>query len=293
MNTDDTILIFGRSGQVARELSRRASGATCLGRAEVDLATPEACADAICRHAPDAVINAAAFTAVDQAETQEALATTINAQAPTAMALACANLDIPLVHISTDYVFDGAGSAAFMPEDPPAPLGAYGHSKLAGEEGVRAAGGTHVILRTSWVFAGHGGNFVRTMLRLGGERDRLHVVADQIGGPAPAAAIAAACLQIAAQLRAAPNRSGTYHLAGADPVSWAGFARAIMAEAGLPCVIEDILTRDYPTAAPRPLNSRLDCSSLTRAFGIHLPDWRAALPVIIAELQAGHARHLA
>ena len=192
------LLVFGQTGQVARELARAAPEALFLGRDQADLSDPAACAAAIRAHRPDAVINAAAWTAVDRAETEEAAATVVNGHAPGAMAQACADLGAPLVHISTDYVFDGAGSLPFRPGDPTAPLGAYGRSKLAGEAAVRAAGGAHVILRTSWVFSAHGANFVKTMLRLGADRPALRVVADQIGGPTPADAIAAACLSLAA-----------------------------------------------------------------------------------------------
>jgi dTDP-4-dehydrorhamnose reductase len=278
------ILVFGLTGQVARELAHLAPGARYLGREAADLADPAACAAAIRAHAPRAVINAAAWTAVDRAEAEEALATVINGAAPAAMAEACAALGIPLVHISTDYVFDGAGDAPFAPDHPTAPLGAYGRSKLVGEQGVRAAGGVHAILRTSWVFSAHGTNFVRTMLRLGAERDSLRVVADQIGGPTPARAIAAACLRLAQVLQDDPGLTGTWHFSGAPDTSWAGFARAIMAEAGLACRIEDTPSTDYPTPARRPPNSRLDCSGLAR-LGLARPDWRAALAGVIRDLK--------
>lgn len=278
------ILVFGRSGQVAQALARLAPDAVFLSRDQADLSDPHACALAIRAHAPHAVINAAAYTAVDKAESEEALATVINGAAPAAMARESAALGIPLVHISTDYVFDGAGDQPFAPDHPTAPLGAYGRSKLAGEHGLRAAGGIHAILRTSWVFSSHGSNFVKTMLRLGAERDALRVVADQIGGPTSARAIAASCLSMAEALRHAPENSGTYHLSGAPAVSWADFARAIMAGAGLGCVIEDIPTSAYPTPARRPLNSRLDCTTLAR-FGLAQPDWRKDLKDVIAEVK--------
>ena len=278
------MLVFGRTGQVARELARLAPDATFLGRDAADLADPESCAHAIRAHAPEAVINAAAYTAVDRAEEEEPLATVINGDAPATMARACAARGIPLVHISTDYVFDGTGAAPFAPDHPTAPLGAYGRSKLRGEAGVTAAGGAHVILRTSWVVSAHGSNFVKTMLRLGAARDRLTVVADQIGGPTPARDIAHACLQIARALQADPGRSGIQHFSGAPDTSWADFARAIMAEAGLACDIADIPTRDWPTPARRPLNSRLDCSGLA-AFALARPDWRTGLADIVAELR--------
>lgn len=280
------LLVFGETGQVARELARQAPVIT-LSRTQADLMDPAACVAAIRAHAPRAVINAAAWTAVDRAEAEEEAATLVNAHAPAAMAQECAALGIPIVHISTDYVFDGSGSTPWTPDDPTGPLGAYGRSKLKGEEAVRAAGGPHVILRTSWVFSAHGANFVKTMLRLGAERPSLRVVADQVGGPTPAASIAAACLTISERLIATPGLSGTHHFAGAPDVSWADFARAIMAAAGLPATVEDIATADYPTPARRPGNSRLDCSALTRDFGISRPDWRAGLAAILDDLRAG------
>lgn len=280
------LLVFGKTGQVARELARIAPGATFLARDRADLSRPDTLPHAIVAHAPDAVINAAAYTAVDRAETDEALATVVNGAAPAAMARTCADLGIPLVHISSDYVLDGSGGAPRAPDAAPAPVNAYGRSKLAGEAGVAGAGGPHAILRTSWVFSAHGANFVRTMLRLGAERDTVSVVDDQVGGPTPAADIAAACLAVAAGLGADPARSGIYHLAGAPDVSWAGFARAIFAAAGLECHVTGIATADYPTPARRPLNSRLDCTSVQRVFGIARPDWHAGLRRTIDELRA-------
>ena len=277
------LLVFGKTGQVARELQRTAPDAIYLGREEADLMDPSACAAAVAAHDADAVINAAAWTAVDKAETEEAAAFTVNGDAPAAMAVAAAAKGVPFLHISTDYVFDGAGDQPFRPDHPTGPLGAYGRSKLAGEEGVRAAGGAHLILRTSWVVSAHGANFVKTMLRLGRERESLNVVADQVGGPTPAAAIAQALVTAAtAMTSGAPG--GTHHFSGAPDTSWAGFARAIMAEAGLACRINDIPTSEYPTPAKRPLNSRLDCSAFTTAFGIPRPDWREGLAAIVKEL---------
>jgi dTDP-4-dehydrorhamnose reductase len=277
------LLVFGKTGQVAREVQRLAPDATYLGRDEADLLNPAACAAAIAAHDADAIINAAAWTAVDKAETEEAAATTVNGDAPTAMARAAAAKGIPFLHISTDYVFDGAGDQPFTPDHPTGPLGAYGRSKLAGEQGVRAAGGNHLILRTSWVVSAHGANFVKTMLRLGAERESLNVVADQIGGPTPASAIAEALLT-AAKAMTQGAKGGTHHFSGAPDTSWADFARRIMAEASLPCQIRDITTAEYPTPAKRPLNSRLDCRALTSTFGIPRPDWREGLKVIVREL---------
>ena len=277
------LLVFGRTGQVATELARVVPDAVFLGRERVDLMDPAACAAAVkdC----DAVINAAAWTAVDKAETEEAAATVVNGDAPAAMARACARLGVPFLHVSTDYVFDGAGERPFRPDDPTGPLGAYGRSKLAGELGVRAAGGNAAILRTSWVVSAHGTNFVKTMLRLGRERESLNVVADQVGGPTPAAAIAAALVTMARAM-VAGQPGGTYHFSGAPDVSWAGFAREIMARAGLGCVVNDIPSSAYPTPAKRPANSRMDCSSLERDFGIARPDWKAGLTDILVELGA-------
>lgn len=277
------VLVFGRTGQVARELARRLPEAEFLGRERADLADPAACAAAVNASGADVVINAAAWTAVDRAEAEEAAATVVNGAAPAAMARVCADLGVPFLHVSTDYVFDGAGTAAFAPDAPVAPLGAYGRSKLAGETGVRAAGGVHLILRTSWVFSAHGTNFVRTMLRLGAEREVLRVVADQIGGPTPAAAIAEALI-VAARAMRAGAAGGTHHFSGAPDASWADFARAIMAGAGLGCRIEDIPSSAYPTPARRPANSRLDCTSLEAAFGIARPDWQQGLAAVLREV---------
>ena len=227
------LLVFGRTGQVARELQQRAP-ILALGRDAADLAQPGACAAAIQAHRPRAVINAAAYTAVDRAEQEEPLATAINGAAPAEMALACAALNIPLVHISTDYVFPGTGHHPWAPDDTTLPANAYGRSKLAGERGIRASGCAHAILRTSWVFSAHGANFVKTMLRLSDTRDQISVVDDQIGGPTPARAIAAACLAIAGQLQDAPEKTGTYHFSGAPDASWCAFARAIFSLTGRP-----------------------------------------------------------
>ena len=276
------VLVFGQAGQVARELQRLLPDATYLGRDRADLSDPAACAAAIAGGTWDAVINAAAWTAVDKAEAEEAAATVVNGAAPGAMARACAARDIPFLHVSTDYVFDGSGDRAFAVDGPTAPLGAYGRSKLAGEREVQAAGGRWLILRTSWVFSAHGSNFVKTMLRLGAERESLNVVADQIGGPTPAADIAAALVTMARAM-AAGQAGGIQHFSGAPDVSWADFARAIMAGAGLSCRIEDIPSSAYPTPARRPLNSRLDCSAL-RAFGLSRPDWRVGLSDVLKEI---------
>lgn len=280
-----TLLIFGQTGQVARELAKQAPEARFLDRAAADLGDPAACAAVIRATAPGAVINAAAYTAVDRAEEEEPLATRINADAPAAMARACADLDIPFVHLSTDYVFDGSGTTPWTPTDATGPLGAYGRSKLKGEDAIRATGGRFAILRTSWVFSAHGSNFVKTMLRLSDIRDNLGVVTDQIGGPTPAAAIATACLGAARQLAQTPEKSGTYHFSGAPDRSWKSFAEAIFDLSGRPMEITGIATLNYPTPAARPLNSRLDCTSFEQTFDIPRPDWRDGLRAVLSDLK--------
>ena len=278
------ILVFGKTGQVATEL-QRLGGVTALGREDVDLSAPSACAAAIREHSPKAVINAAAYTAVDRAEDEEHLATVINGNATTAMAKACAELGIPLVHISTDYVFDGTGNTPYRPEDTPEPQNAYGRSKLAGEMGVRESGAVYAILRTSWVVSAHGVNFVKTMLQLSETHNVLNVVADQIGAPTPARDIAAACSQIVNQLIQEPSKAGIYHFSGAPDVSWADFATEIFAQLGRTMIVTPIPTVEYPTPAKRPLNSRMDCSSVEQVFGIKRPNWQNGLKEILADLE--------
>ena len=279
------ILVFGKTGQIASELAALDPQVQCLGREDADLSDPEACAQAVRQHAPDAVINAAAFTSVDKAEWQERQVGLINGVAPGAIALACSELDIPFVHLSTDHVFDGAGDQAFAPNHVTAPLGVYGQSKRLGERAVAAAGGVYAIVRSSWVFSAHGKNFLKSTLALLGERDKLEVVEDQIGGPTPARAVAQACLSIAKHLKGAPEKSGTYHISGAPDVSWRAFAEEIATAANAKVSISGIPTSQYPTPAPRPLNSRLDCLSLEAAFGITRPDWKRAVREIVGELQ--------
>ncbi|AUH65682.1 dTDP-4-dehydrorhamnose reductase [Paracoccus zhejiangensis] len=279
------LLVFGRSGQVARELQRRAPEAMFLGREAVDLTDPAACAAVIAQSDCGAVINAAAYTAVDRAETDAETARLVNAEAPAAMARAAAAKGVPFLHVSTDYVFDGSGETARDETAPTAPLGAYGATKRAGEEAIAAAGGQWAVMRTSWVFSAHGANFVKTMLRLGAERDRLTIVADQIGGPTPAGDIATALLAMAGQMVADPQKGGLYHFAGAPDTSWADFARAIFRLSGLTTKVVDIPSSDYPTPARRPLNSRLDCHRITTDFGVARPDWQAGLAQVLAELK--------
>ncbi|WP_444453747.1 dTDP-4-dehydrorhamnose reductase [Rhodobacter capsulatus] len=277
-------LVFGKTGQVAQELQRCLPEAIFLGRDAADLSDPAACAQAIRESDVNVVINAAAWTAVDKAETEEAAATVVNGEAPAAMARACAEKGIPFLHVSTDYVFSGEGTAPWVETDPVAPPNAYGRSKLAGEIGTRAAGGNTAILRTSWVFSAHGANFVKTMLRLSETREALNVVEDQIGGPTPAADIAAA-LVVMAQKMVAGQPGGTYHFGGTPWVSWADFAREIFALAGRKVAVTGIPTSAYPTPAVRPLNSRMNCSALERDFGIAPPDWKAGLAKVLKDLE--------
>lgn len=276
------ILVFGKTGQLAIELQRR-GGVIALGRDEADLLDPDACAAAIRAYAPRAVINAAAYTAVDAAESDEDTARVVNGDAPGAMARACADIGACFVHISTDYVFDGSGDASWRADQQTRPLSAYGRTKRIGEEAVAAAGATSVVIRTSWVFSAHGANFVKTMLRLGAERESLRIVADQIGGPTEAGDLAGAALAACAQLQADPATSGVYHFAGAPDVSWADFAREIFDQAGLAPAVNDIASSDYPTPAPRPKNSRMDCSTLA-TLGVARPDWRVSLRRVLTEL---------
>ncbi|MEQ8897067.1 MAG: dTDP-4-dehydrorhamnose reductase [Roseovarius sp.] len=279
-----TVLVFGRTGQVATELARVGGGQVIsLGRDAADLSDPEACAAVIRETAATAVINAAAYTAVDKAEDAEALATIVNGEAPGAMARAAAERGLPFLHVSTDYVFDGTGDLAWREADAVAPLNAYGRSKLRGEQEIVAAGGAYAILRTAWVFSAHGGNFVKTMLRLSAERDSLRVVDDQVGCPTPARGIAGALWRMAGAM-AEGQPGGTYHFGGQPPVSWCGFAAAIFDRAGRNVALEGIPTADFPTPAARPANSRLDCRKLEADFGIKAPDWRAGLDEVLREL---------
>lgn len=285
------LLIFGTSGQVATELAdvsqRNRVSFDALSRAQADLSDPAHCAALIAQSDADVIINAAAYTAVDRAESEPDLAHQINAITPGAMARAAADRGLPFLHVSTDYVFDGSGDTPRAESDPIAPQNVYGQSKLAGEEAIRAAGCAHIILRTSWVFSAHGANFVRTMLRLAETRDALTVVDDQIGGPTPARDIAETLLTLA-QAMVNGQQGGTYHYTGTPATSWAGFAREIFALAGRNVTVTGIPTADYPTPAARPLNSRLDCAKLVTDFGISQPQWQAGLAGVLQQLGEQH-----
>lgn len=283
------ILVFGKTGQIATELSTFESLKT-LGREKANLYKPLECREAILFNKPKAVINVAAYTAVDNAESDEYLARQINGEAVAMMAATCAELNIPLVHISTDYVFDGSGSTPWLTSDIPNPINAYGRSKLQGERAIEASGCIYVILRTSWVVSAHGNNFVKTMLRLSERKHSLNVVDDQIGGPTFAGDIAHTCILIAEQLIKEPSKKGIYHYTGQPDVSWFQFAKQIFEKAGARTVATPILTSDYPTPAPRPLNSRLNCSTTKEVFGISRPFWYDALENILKELDQKHVK---
>lgn len=297
------ILLLGANGQVGRECRRAlpAQGFELVcasrdgrlhdgARGEVaDLAQPGMAAALIQRLRPQAVVNAAAYTAVDQAEDQRELAMRVNGEAVAEIAAACHALDIPLLHYSTDYVFDGDAREPYAPDATTAPLGVYGSSKLAGEEAIRASGCRHAILRSAWVYAAHGRNFLLTMLRLAAERDELRVVADQFGTPTPAALIADVSAQMLSQGLA---HSGTWHLVPDGHVSWHGFAEALLQGAHargliarLPRVVP-ITSVEFPTTAKRPAWSVLDNRTLVQDFGLRLPHWREGLARVLDELAA-------
>src|SRR5947209_12741433 len=289
------ILVTGRQGQVVSAMLERAPPGVevlALGRPELDLANPGSIRDAFDARAPDVVVNAAAYTAVDKAEAEEALATRINGEGAGLVAEAARALGAPIIQLSTDYVFDGALGRPYREDDPVGPIGAYGRSKLAGEEAVAAANPRCAILRTAWVYSPFGANFVKTMLRLGESRREVRVVADQLGGPTSALDIADAVFAVAVQMLARPaaDKFGVFHMTGGGEASWAEFARAIFAEAealGRPAVkVTPIATAEYPTPARRPGNSRLDGGRLWRCYGVALPDWRLSLKPVVERLVA-------
>lgn len=287
------VLILGGAGQVGTELRALTWGegvrAHAPDRAALDVTDPAALASAIAARPWGAVINAAAYTAVDRAESEVGAAWRLNALAPADLAAATARAGIPLVHVSTDYVFDGAGAGPCEPDAPVNPRSVYGASKAAGEMAVRTANPRHAILRTAWVVSPHRSNFVRTMLRLAGERDALSVVDDQHGCPTGAADLAAALAAIALRLARDPGApTGTHHFVNAGATTWCGFARAIVAGAarrgGRTVPVTGIPTSAYPTPARRPADSRLSTESLTRAYGIAPRPWEAALDDILDRL---------
>ncbi|MEJ0059347.1 MAG: dTDP-4-dehydrorhamnose reductase [Terricaulis sp.] len=287
------VLVIGKTGQLARELALRAPNdlaVTAIGRPELDLANPTNAAAFVRDFPCDAVINASAYTAVDKAESELDAAMLLNAEAPGAIAAACAARDIPFVHVSTDYVFDGEKSAPYVETDATEPQGAYGRSKLTGETFVLTAGERAAIIRTSWVYASHGANFLRTMLRLAETRDELGVVADQFGRPTWAADLADVCLAVTRELAARnANAQGVFHYAGAGDATWADFAEAIFAASaqrgGPSARVRRITTAEYPTPAKRPANSRLDTTKI-EALGVTPRPWREAVALCMDEIAA-------
>lgn len=289
------ILVTGQHGQVVsamREIGAL-SGHEILtvGRPEFDLLHPESVQSVIEQAAPDAIVSAAAYTAVDKAEDEPELAYAINAQGAEAIAKAARLLNVPFIHLSTDYIFDGQLDRPYVETDPSGPAGVYGASKLAGEQAILDCyQGNSVILRVAWVYSPFGNNFVKTMLRLASDRDEISVVADQIGNPTSALDIAAAVLHIAENLAldSAPQLRGVFHMTGQGEASWAEFAEAIFAtsaELGGPsATVKPISTADYPTRAKRPQNSRLSCGHLQRVHGVTLPKWTDSVAVVISQL---------
>ncbi|SFV14828.1 dTDP-4-dehydrorhamnose reductase [Pseudomonas sp. OV546] len=285
------VLITGQHGQVSRELQLQLQGLgelIVLGRDQLDLANADQIRQQIRVHRPDLIINAAAHTAVDQAESEPDAAFAINAIAPGVLAEEAKALGIPLIHYSTDYVFDGSKPAPYTEADTPNPLGVYGQSKLAGEEAIAAVGGDYLILRTSWVYSSHGKNFLLTMQRLLQEKPQMRIVADQIGAPTWAGSIARSTRALIERWQAGePGEWGVYHLTNQGETSWFGFAEAIgehLRTQGKACAeLEAIPSSAYPTPAKRPLNSRLDCSRLQQQWHVSQPSWQDALRECLAQ----------
>jgi dTDP-4-dehydrorhamnose reductase len=269
------VLLLGKTGQVGRELTRTlvpAGELTALDRTQIDLASPESIRAAVATAHPEVIVNAAAYTAVDRAESEESAAFAVNRDGPAVLAEEAAKHGALLVHFSTDYVFDGEKADPYAEDDTPRPLNVYGASKLAGERAIAAAGCRHLILRTSWVYGPHGSNFMRTILRAARERPELRVVDDQLGAPTSSLAIARATAQVLSH-----GGEGLYHMSAAGKTSWCGFARAILARAGLGTPVVPIRSEEYPAAARRPRNSLLDNSRLHAAFGVALAPWEEGL----------------
>lgn len=284
------VLVIGRSGQLARSIAERWPEADVAvevaGRPEIDLEREGEAEAAIAARAPDLVVNAAAYTAVDAAEGEPERAFRVNAEAAGEVARAARSAGARLIHLSTDYVFDGSLSESHGEGSPTAPRSAYGRSKLAGEDSVRSAGGDHLIVRTAWVYSPFGRNFVKTMVTAARDRDSLRVVADQLGNPTSALDLADGLLAAARDWHA-----GTYHLAGTGTTSWFGLAEAVMDECrrlALPAArVEPIATADWPTPAERPANSVLDCSRFKRDFGFSMPHWRRSLAPVVERIGTG------
>lgn len=286
------ILVTGREGQVARSLAERGQAHELVfaARPRFDLADPASIGRMIADVRPDVVISAAAYTAVDQAEDELDIARAINAEAPGHIGRAAAAIGAPVLHLSTDYVFDGSGDRAWREDDPTGPLGIYGETKLGGEHALAASGARYVVLRTAWVYSPFGSNFVKTMLRLAETRDALNVVADQHGNPTSALDIADALLAVADRWAREPDHGAdeTYHFGGTGDTNWADFARTIFAESerygGPTCTVKGIPAADYPTKAERPANSRLDSVKFAETFGHSAPRWQDSLAATVSRL---------
>jgi len=283
------ILLFGANGQVARSLAEEARGAhdvVALGRRDADLMTAGAGASAVKAHQPEAIVNAAAYTAVDAAEEDRQAATRLNAKAVGEIAAAAKDTGAHFIHLSTDYVFGGEHSKPISEAEETGPLNVYGETKRDGERAALDANAASIILRTSWVFSEFGNNFVKSMLRFGGERDAMNIVSDQIGGPTPARDIARVILAIAGKKHRGAPGEGVYHYQGAPAVSWADFASKIFEYAEIATVVTPIATTDYPTPARRPLYTVLDCARIERNFGVAQPDWRVGLRQVLSALKS-------
>ena len=287
------IVVTGTTGQIVSAILAVAPSdvkITALGRPVIDLADRDSLRAPILAARPDIIVSAAAYTAVDKAESEPDLAQAVNGVAPGVLAAVAREFGVPIIHLSTDYVFGGSKAGPYVEDDVTGPLGVYGASKLAGEAAVRAASDNHVILRTAWVYSEFGGNFVKTMLRLAESRDEVSVVADQKGCPTCAVDIARAVIAIARRLQddASPALRGTFHLSAPDEASWAEFAGAIFAglaaRGGKAVRVLPIATSDYPTPARRPANSRLDADRLARMYGLRLPSWRTSLNTVLDTL---------
>ena len=278
------ILLFGKTGQVAKELCNRPN-VTAIGRDKADFTEPQKIIEIVKSTDADIIINAVAYTSVDLAEEEFELANIINGTTVKELAKVSASRNIPFLHISTDYVFKGDGNLNWKTSDQTNPQNSYGKSKLIGESGILEAGGPHVILRTSWVFSSHGNNFVKTMLRLASNNNELSIIKDQIGGPTCAKDIADALWKIASDFYTGNGITGIYHFSGKPNSSWANFASEIFSQSQQDIKIKQILTKDFLTKAKRPLNSRLDCSSLRIDYGIKQPEWKKGLTNVLANLK--------
>lgn len=291
------IVVTGKRGQFVQALSERAAiaGVTVvpIGRPELDLAQADVrqCRELFASHRPDLIVSAAAYTAVDKAESEPLIAYAVNAEGARTVAVAAASLEVPVIHISTDYVFDGKKTEPWTEDDIPAPLNVYGASKLAGEKAVLEAAHGNAVLRVGWVYSPFGTNFVKTILRLAGERNCLRIVGDQIGGPTSAFDIADGVFAVARNILGQPDRDdmrGLFHMGAGSSATWAEFARGIAdwlsGHEGRSIAVEEITSKDFPTKAQRPANSRLDSEKLSRVHGVRLPPWQTSLPPVLERL---------